>query len=156
MMDKHSKKEGIVVFRSQQKRGDALLRASNCTSHEEATVMEAAQILRDCVLELQKSSPELSSPMSTEDFKNGQAHPPGILTQFFEGLFSNAKKEISPATSRRAWASSCDVMYSATGGMLKPSKHLCLGMAIKSMTGSRKIVEILNRLGHCINYHITE
>ena len=24
------------------------------------------------------------------------------------------------------------------------------------MTGSRKIVEILNRLGHCINYHITE
>lgn len=156
MMDKRSKKEGVVVFRSQETKAHALLRAHNCTSHEETIVMEAARILRNVVLDLHKSSPQLSSTMNTEDFKNGQAQPPNILIQFFEGLYSNLKKEMSSTTSRRAWASSCDVMYGVTGGMLKSSKHLCLGMAMKSMTGSRKIVEILNRLGHCIDYHTIE
>ena len=39
---------------------------------------------------------------------------------------------------------------------MKPSKHICLGLGIKSMTGSRKVVEMLNHFGHCINYHKVE
>ena len=36
-------------------------------------------------------------------------------------------------------------------------KHLQLGLAIKSSTGNRQIIELLNRMGHCINYHaVTE
>ena len=31
-----------------------------------------------------------------------------------------------------------------------------LGIALKSLTGSRKFVEIMNRLGHCISYHTIE
>lgn len=34
----------------------------------------------------------------------------------------------------------------------KPSKHLQLGMAINSFTVSRKVVDILNRLGHSACY----
>ena len=28
-----------------------------------------------------------------------------------------------------------------------------VGLALKSLTGSRRIVELLNRMGHCVNYH---
>ena len=31
-----------------------------------------------------------------------------------------------------------------------------LGIALKSLTGSQKVVEIMNRLGHCISYHTIE
>ena len=31
-----------------------------------------------------------------------------------------------------------------------------LGIALKSLTGSRKFVEIMNRLGHCMSYYTIE
>ena len=36
---------------------------------------------------------------------------------------------------------------------MKPSKHVSLGLGLKSITGSRKVIETLNRFGHCISYH---
>ena len=49
-----------------------------------------------------------------------------------------------------------DVVFSTTSGIKKPSKHLQLGLAIKSLTGSWKVVEILNRMGHCVSYSTVE
>ena len=43
-----------------------------------------------------------------------------------------------------------------TRGLAKPGKHICLGMGIKSITGSRRVLDILNRFGHAINYHTAE
>lgn len=40
------------------------------------------------------------------------------------------------------------------GGRVKPAKQLIMGMAIKS--SSRKLIEMLNRQGHSINYHAIE
>ena len=37
--------------------------------------------------------------------------------------------------------------------MLQP-KHLLLGLGLHNLTGSRKVVDILNKLGHCINYNM--
>ena len=33
-------------------------------------------------------------------------------------------------------------------------KHL--GMVMKSLAGSRKVIEILNRLGHCVSFNLVE
>ena len=43
-----------------------------------------------------------------------------------------------------------------THGAVKPSKHMLLGMDLKSITGSRKVQEIVNHFGHCIGYHTVE
>ena len=43
-----------------------------------------------------------------------------------------------------------------TRGLVKPQKHLLLGLGVKSMTGSKKVLNILNRLGHCISYTTEE
>lgn len=45
-----------------------------------------------------------------------------------------------------------DIVYSVYNGKLKTSKHIKLGMALKSLTSSRKIVDIIHRYGHCISY----
>ena len=47
-------------------------------------------------------------------------------------------------------------MTTATSGQTKPKKNLMLGMTMKSLTGSRKVIEILNKLGHCVSYHTVE
>ena len=49
-----------------------------------------------------------------------------------------------------------DVVFAAFSGCKLPNKHLKLGVALKSLTGSRKVVEILNRYGHCAKYHAVE
>lgn len=43
-------------------------------------------------------------------------------------------------------------MYATMNGNIKTSKHVCLGLTIKSLTNSKKIVDLLNRFGHCISY----
>lgn len=48
------------------------------------------------------------------------------------------------------------MIYAVTNGRLKTAKHLTLGMAIKSLTSSMKIVDILNRYGHCCSYTVVE
>jgi hypothetical protein len=47
-------------------------------------------------------------------------------------------------------------MFVTSRGGIKPSKHVCLGLGLKSLTGSRRVIEILNRFGHCVNYHAVE
>ena len=49
-----------------------------------------------------------------------------------------------------------DVIFATSSGPKLPSKHLKLGVALKSLTGSRKVVELLNHYGHCTNYHAVE
>ena len=49
-----------------------------------------------------------------------------------------------------------DDIHKTTRGAVKPSKHMLLGMGLKSITGSRKVQEIVNHLGHCIGYHTVE
>ena len=46
-----------------------------------------------------------------------------------------------------------DDVFAATAGLKKPQKHLILGIALKNLTGSRKVIEIMNRLGHFVSYH---
>ena len=47
-------------------------------------------------------------------------------------------------------------IFAATAGLKKPQKYLMLGIALKSLTGSREIIEIMNRLEDCVSYHIIE
>lgn len=42
----------------------------------------------------------------------------------------------------------------ATSGQTKQSKHLMLG--ITSLTGSREVIKVLNKLGNCVSYHVVE
>ena len=49
-----------------------------------------------------------------------------------------------------------DTVFLVTNGRKKPSKHLKLGLPVKSMTGSKKLIGIFNKYGHCVSYTTTE
>ena len=45
-----------------------------------------------------------------------------------------------------------DIVYAVTNGQLKPTKHILLPFAVKSLTGNVELIKILNRLGHSVSY----
>ena len=49
-----------------------------------------------------------------------------------------------------------DAIFAATDGKMKPKKHLMLGLTLKRLTGSRKVMDIMNRFGHSSSYHTIE
>ena len=46
-----------------------------------------------------------------------------------------------------------DVAFAATAGLKKSKKHLMHEVTLTSLTSSRIVIEIMNRLGHCVSYH---
>ena len=48
-----------------------------------------------------------------------------------------------------------DMIHGVTRGKTITAKHFLLPLGLHNLTGSKKIVEINNRLGHCLNYNVT-
>ena len=78
----------------------------------------------------------LPSALTIEDFEKGQAEPPVVLRIFLKTLYSGSQRDLSEAIKRLVASTSQDILYSVTRGKLKPSKHLCMGVGFKSLTGS--------------------
>ena len=49
-----------------------------------------------------------------------------------------------------------EAVFLVANGRKKPSKHFKLKLALKSMTGSKKLIGMLNRYAHCVSYKTTE
>ena len=89
---------------------------------------------------------------------SGETEIPEEVLQFFKYLIIGADNRTSGSSSklRRIRSISEDVVYSMTSGRKKPSKHLKLGLVIKSLTGSKKVIEMLNHYGQCARNSNTE
>ncbi|GFS75832.1 hypothetical protein TNCV_4665081 [Trichonephila clavipes] len=80
----------------------------------------------------------LPAVMKMEDLINGEYTIPEKLDRFFKAL-------IGGKNIRRRDGVNCHSHQSTS-----------LGMTVKSLTSSRKKINILNRLGHCCNYNTLE
>ena len=64
-----------------------------------------------------------------------------------------SSKRNSAFRSERLIDSLChDIFYNLTNGQWKTPKHLLLGMSLRHITDSSKVVTFLNRLGHCVSH----
>lgn len=61
------------------------------------------------------------------------------------------EKSLKPHIHRRILSLAQDLIFACCKGILTP-KHIGLGVTVKHMTGSKELVRILNRFGHCISY----
>ena len=92
--------------------------------------------------------------LTVDDVKRGEIDVPDCLTNFLRHLISgpNVRKRSENKDDRRVNAIAQDIIFAATSGKVRPKKHLKLGLAIRSLTGSKKVVQMLNRLGYCPSY----
>ena len=103
------------------------------------------------------TSVKLPEHLKAEEISKGEVEVPDLVQNFFKFLIGgpDSRKWDLESRKRKIKSISEDV-FSTTSGIKKPSKHLQLGLAIKSLTGSRNVVEILNRMGHCVSYSTVE
>jgi hypothetical protein len=80
---------------------------------------------------------------------------PDLLKLFFTSLYSGPG-EVSDSVQRKIESSCQDAVFNVDNGTRKTRKQILLAMAVKSMTGSKQLVTILNRLGNVISYSKVE
>ena len=94
--------------------------------------------------------PPLPWPPSSTYLLSKQRGIPPFLLIFTKALLSSKKN--STFRSARLIDSLChDICYNLKNGQWKTPKHLLLGMSLRHITGSSKVVTFLNRLGHSVS-----
>ncbi|KAL1262233.1 hypothetical protein QQF64_007498 [Cirrhinus molitorella] len=84
---------------------------------------------------------------------------PTSLVEFLQTLLTGSSKvgnNPSQRVQRLTASFSQDLVYAVTCGKVKPTKHIVLPFAVKSLTGNVELIKILNRLGHGVSYSQVE
>ena len=124
-------------------------------SSPEGQITQAALMLRKALKDVQ--SKPLKAPLSVETLAKGEGDPPELVKLFFSILLGGpGYNHHSPSIRRRADSMSQDALFVVKGGKLRTANHILTSMSLKSLTGSRKIITIMNKLGHCLNYNKVE
>lgn len=119
---------------------------------DEDILQRAALLLRNSILEIKKKP--LPDIISTQHLIDGEASVPQKLLDFYYTMLGGCsrKRKNSAKCARQVHSYSEDIVYAVHNGKIKTSKHIMLGILLKSLTSSRKVIDIINRYGHCISY----
>ena len=100
----------------------------------------------------------LSTDVTMEKIVSGEIKVPDVVLQLFTFLLIGPGCRTSASSSkiRRVNSISDDVVFSMSSGRKKQSNNLKLCLAMKSLTGSKKVIEVLNHYGHCPSYTTIE
>ena len=93
---------------------------------------------------------------SAEQLNSEVFRPPTNLLKLIETILTTSTNRASRSKKigRLTKSVSQDVVFNCLQGKVLQPKHLLLGLGLHNLTGSRKVVDILNKLGHCINYNM--
>lgn len=69
---------------------------------------------------------------------------------------SHKKENLSEIKQIRVQALCDDSIFAVTNGLFKPRIHLELAVYLLSLTGKKEVLNVLNRLGKCISYTVTQ
>lgn len=105
---------------------------------DEDILHKAALLLRKSVLQIEKK--KLPKEISAQNLREGEALVPQDLLDFYFTLIagSNRNRKNSPKCIRQVKSYCEDIVYSVHNGKVKTSKHIMLGITLKSLTSSRK------------------
>lgn len=124
--------------------------------------------IRKIGMEIRKSINQMNTkkmPQTNITLKNiieGECEIPKELHLLIESIVESPRVQNNENSSYRAIRknkilSICSsIILTASSGLIRPSMCLQLALAAKSLTGSRRMINILNRLGHCVSYTVTE
>ena len=151
-IEKGKTRGGNIVFSS-----SLLTKETSRTQYSKVTsdnmqILDVAFKLRQEIMNT--TSIKLPEHLKAEEISKDEVEVPDLVQNFLKFLIGgpDSRKWDLESRKRRIKSISQDVVFSTTSGIKKPSNHLQLGLAIKSLTGSRNVVEILNRMGHCVSY----
>ena len=143
-------KEHIIIHKGKYKRGGSLIYYSNITLKEslkladlqksklDQHIKEVAFTLKAIIKNATRAN--LSSGITFDDIIGGEVQILEQLTQFFTYLVGPDHRSHEFASKIRVESLAADTVFSVTNGRKKPLKHLKLGLAVKSIARSKKLI----------------
>ena len=89
-------------------------------------------------------------PPSNEFLPENIEIPPVLYTLLRELLTTGTENK---GTSRLVKSIGQDILYNSSNGRIRTMKQLQLGVFTKRKTGSKLLIECLNKLGHSVSYY---
>lgn len=153
-IDKQANKSGNFIFSSSLTTAEAIAILDESSTKEQA-IRCAAMTLRTQILAMPPS--KTPSPTSIHTIKETAPQIPHLVLLFFRTLISGLQPESvlhhsMDQIKRKTLASASDAVFNCTRGAVRPWKHQALGLGLGTLTGSKALLSILNRFGHCISY----
>ena len=149
---KGHKNMGSVVFKQGMTFEEAFEFVTCPMEKERAILADGARILRRDILGLDKSPLNTSS---VDNILEGEVPVPSNVLHFYQKLYAGDDTSRSLQRERFINSSAADAVYCCSGTKLIPGKHIGLGLTLKSMTGSKNVVTLLQRNGHCCSSETT-
>ena len=115
-------------------------------------IKEAAEFLCSDILDYASNMLKKDWPPYIEDLRAEGTQSPPLVTLFLNRLLDSSEHSESNTVKRLVEAYSADVIHGVTRGKVVTVKRFLLGLGLHNLTGQQKPVQILNRLGHCIEY----
>ncbi|CAF4773203.1 unnamed protein product [Pieris macdunnoughi] len=145
-----------IVYQYDMDSSRLALEIAKLQSTEKNRCRDVAYELRNCITSQERM--KLPVNLTPEDVILGECNIPEQLFNFVCDLVQgpDTRRKNSDDDLVKIKSVCSDLIYIVTKGRVKPSKHLTLGLSMKSMTSSRKVLTILNRYGHTIGYNLAE
>ena len=150
--DTRTRKKGKFIFHEELISSDITQIVETVQGNEIEVITKAAHCLRSVINRVKQECMPLPAALNLQHIKEGQAEPPSILLTFLLGLYCGDKDKPTKKEKRNVYSTAYDIMYVVSNGNIKTPKHLQMGIGLKSLTGSKKVVTIANKLGHSIAY----
>ena len=126
------------------------------------TLYHAAQIIKADIKTCQGIEIQ---PLATEELTLNRAKTliPNSLMKLLSWVITKQSSDyvdvtagLSEADERHVLMIGQDILHSATHGRIKTPKHVGLAMSVRHLTGSKQLITMLNRMGHCSSYDEVE
>ena len=119
--------------------------------------MKAAKFLRNYILTLtieNDTNDSITWPPIVSLLE--ERKPLAILCNFPSNILKKSRDSITPEKTQRLIDSlAADIISGVTNCKFLTAKHFLLSKGLHSLTGSRYVIDILNKLGHCMSYKLT-
>ena len=90
----------------------------------------------------------------TFEVLNARKLPESII-YFLTGLLKRHRHVTPEKTTHFVDSYASDLVYGITNGIFITAKHFSLSMGLQGLTGSREIIDILNKLGNAMSFELT-
>eukprot|EP00112_Aurelia_sp_Birch-Aquarium-sp1_P012747 Seg2686.1 transcript_id=Seg2686.1/GoldUCD/mRNA.D3Y31 product="hypothetical protein" protein_id=Seg2686.1/GoldUCD/D3Y31 len=115
-------------------------------------INEAAQLLRNDIVEMITQAPDLPWPSTPETLCCGARQPTQSVKEFFTKVIHASNHTQGEDVQCYVNSFSQDLVHAVSRGNFFTEKHILLGTGLHSLTGLKTPIPLFGRFGHSCNY----
>ena len=130
------------------------LDATTICRDKDAILKEAAEYIREDILEYASENHNTTWPPTVESLKEMEKDSPSSLHDFLTHVLKSKDHKCSDKVKRLVSSYGHDLIHGVTRGKVVTLKHFLLGVGLHNMTGLKLPIKVLSHLGHSIDYDL--